>query len=202
MAMYAGHFDFTQRLVWAAEDLLSPEECREMLARVEGAEWLAATVNRAEGRAVDAKVRDNTVAVVRDEALAQQLWPRVRAAVPAVMMAEDDDGRRVAMAPRGLYVPLRVYRYETGQHFGLHEDQSYTTPDGDRSLLTFMVYLNGDVEGGETDFPELSLRFSPVAGRGLFFQHRVLHAGRRVLRGTKYVLRSDVVYRAVERPVL
>jgi prolyl 4-hydroxylase len=29
----------------------------------------------------------------------------------------------------------------------------------------------------------------------LFFQHMVLHAGKRVVRGTKLVLRSDVLYR-------
>ncbi len=34
----------------------------------------------------------------------------------------------------------------------------------------------------------------PAPGTALFFQHMVLHAGRRVTRGTKMVLRSDILY--------
>lgn len=37
---------------------------------------------------------------------------------------------------------------------------------------------------------------SPRRGRALLFQHMVLHGGRAVTRGSKYVLRSDVLYRA------
>lgn len=89
---------------------------------------------------------------------------------------------------------MRVYRYEVGQHFGLHQDQGYAGPGGSRSLLTSMVYLNEDFDGGETDFPEQQRVVVPRTGKALWFQHMLLHAGRRVVRGSKYVLRSDVLY--------
>jgi prolyl 4-hydroxylase len=193
--MYAGHFDFRHPLVWTVPDLFTAEECAAILTGVAGAEWLAATVNRAEGRAVDAKVRDNTVAVVRDPALANELYRRTRPHVPERMSAEVGGKGRVEMVVSGVFLPLRVYRYEVGQHFGLHEDQSYFGPDDEVSLLTLIVYLNEGFAGGETEFPEQQKTISPRTGAALLFQHRVLHAGNRVSAGTKFVLRSDVLYR-------
>jgi hypothetical protein len=196
MALYAGHFDFAQPLLQTVPGLFTPEECARMLAGVADAEWLPATVNSREGRVVDEKLRDSTTAVVRDARLAGELFARVRAHVPPRMHVEDGRaGVRVELVATGVFVPLRIYRYEPGQHFGLHHDQSYEGPDGARSLLTLMVYLNEGFDGGETDFPEQHQRIAPRIGTALWFQHMLLHAGRRVAAGTKYVLRSDVLYR-------
>jgi hypothetical protein len=194
MGMYAGHFDFAHPFLWTVPHFFSPEECREILARTASAEWLPATVNSESGRVVDARVRDNTLAILRDPALAESLFARARPHVPARMSAELGGEGRVGMEATGVHLPLRVYRYEVGQHFGLHQDQAYFREDGARSLLTFMVYLNDDFEGGETEFPEEARTIVPETGTALFFQHMVLHAGKRVSRGTKLVLRSDVLY--------
>ncbi len=59
-----------------------------------------------------------------------------------------------------------------------------------------MVYLNDDFTGGTTNFLHLEKRIEPRAGMALFFQHRLLHEGSEVTDGVKYVLRSDVMYRA------
>jgi hypothetical protein len=187
--MYAGHFDFQHPLLWTVDALLSPDECRAILERHADAEWLAGTVNRLEGRAVDTVIRDNATAIVREPALAQDLYQRLRPHLPATMR---DDGRSVAV--RGLNLPLRIYRYDPGQHFGPHQDQSYAGPGGTSSLLTFLVYLNHDFEGGGTTFLDEGRTVVPCTGTALLFQHKVLHAGERVLRGTKYVLRTDVLY--------
>src|SRR5258707_1167290 len=93
--------------------------------------------------------------------------------------------RVVPLLTRGARVPVRIYRYEPGQHFGLHQDQSYFGEDGTKSLLTFMVYLNDGFGGGETDFPEQERTIVPEAGTALLFQHMLLHAGKRVTSGTK-----------------
>ncbi|WP_375759817.1 prolyl hydroxylase family protein [Corallococcus exercitus] len=195
MALYAGHFDFTRPLLQTVPGLYSLAECRQLLADAASAEWLPATVNSQAGRVVDAKIRDSTTMILRDDARARDLYARIAPHVPAVMHVEDGQrGARIPMHVAGIFVPLRIYRYEPGQHFGLHQDQSYAGPDGSRSLLTLMIYLNDDFEGGETDFPEQQRQIAPQAGTGLWFQHMLLHAGRRVTRGTKYVLRSDVLY--------
>jgi prolyl 4-hydroxylase len=199
MALYAGHFDFGQPLIETIPSLYSQQECAELLGSLAGATWLDATVNGHDGRVVDRAIRDSTTAIVRDPLRATTLFERVRQRVPDRMRVEEPGtGERVTMAPVGVFCPLRVYRYERGQRFGLHHDQSYSREDGARSLLTLMVYLNDDFVGGETDFPEQRRRVSPAAGTALWFQHMLLHAGRAVESGVKYVLRSDVLYAAIE----
>jgi predicted 2-oxoglutarate/Fe(II)-dependent dioxygenase YbiX len=194
MGMYIGHFDFEHPLLWTVSDLFSPEECATILNSASTHEWFPATVNRAEGRAVDAKLRDSTTAVLRDSALADDLYQRVKPHVPARMTAELGNRGRVAMDVAGVHVPVRIYRYERGQQFGPHQDQCYLGPNDTRSLLTLMVYLNDDFRGGETDFPEQSRTIVPKTGMALLFQHMLLHAGKPVIEGSKYVLRSDVLY--------
>jgi prolyl 4-hydroxylase len=192
MGMYAGHFDFSQRLLWTVPALFSPSECAALVSA--DREWLQATVNSAEGRVVEPVVRDSSTAVLRDPALAAELYRRVLSHVPPRMIVELE-GRRSSLDVAGVHVPVRIYRYEPGQHFGLHQDQSYFGEDGTKSLLTLMVYLNEDFEGGETEFPEQGETIVPEVGTALLFQHMLLHAGKRVRSGVKMVLRSDVLYR-------
>jgi predicted 2-oxoglutarate/Fe(II)-dependent dioxygenase YbiX len=191
--MYAGHFDFTVPLLGEIDDVYTRDQCAAWIARLAGADWLPATVNRASGREVDARLRNNATAIVRDDAAAADLWARVAPHVPARLTAE---GRAVHAV--GLFLPMRVYRYQVGERFGLHQDQSYARDDGARSRLTLLVYLSDDLDGGETDFPEQGRTIVPRAGCALWFQHMLLHAGIPVTRGVKYVLRTDVLYAARE----
>jgi len=57
-----------------------------------------------------------------------------------------------------------------------------------------MVYLNGGARGGETRFENVSI--TPEPGLALLFDHYLLHEGAEVIEGTKYVLRTDVMYGA------
>jgi hypothetical protein len=58
-----------------------------------------------------------------------------------------------------------------------------------------MVYLNDGFVGGETVFfkPE-RICVRPETGLALVFYHPQLHEGSLIERGTKYVLRTDVMY--------
>lgn len=195
MALYVGHFDFTRPLLWVCPGLLSEKECADIAQELDGTVWHAATVNRLQGRTVDARVRNNSTAVLRGSPWGGRLWERVKPHIPESMSREDEEtGRRVDLVPCGVFEPLRVYRYDVGQHFGLHQDQSYFRDDGARSLLTLLVYLNENFEGGETDFPEQERVITPKTGDALMFQHMLLHAGRAVTQGTKMVLRTDVLF--------
>jgi prolyl 4-hydroxylase len=196
MGMYAGHFDWSKPLLWTVPDMLSKPECEAIIAQTQGSEWLAATVNSFGGRVVNANLRDNDTAIIKDDAaLLAQVYERLLPHIPA-QMSREDDGKRVELSVCGLFSPMRVYRYGVGQRFGLHQDQSYArAEDKARSFLTLILYLNDDYTGGETDFPEQQQRIVPKQGTALLFQHMLLHAGLAISAGTKYLLRSDVMYR-------
>jgi len=64
-------------------------------------------------------------------------------------------------------------------------------------IVTFLVYLNEDYEGGETDFPKLGFSHKGRRGHGLFFVNahtdmqpdlRMLHAGRAPNQGEKWIV--------------
>ena len=65
--------------------------------------------------------------------------------------------------------------------------------NGEQSMLTFMLYLNGGFEGGATSF-QGGLSIKPEAGMILVFRHALYHEGAAVVSGRKYVLRSDVMF--------
>jgi len=64
--------------------------------------------------------------------------------------------------------------------------------NGHESRLTFMVYLNDDYSGGDTLFNHVFIR--PEQGMALLFIHEQKHESTPITAGTKYVLRSDVLY--------
>src|SRR5262249_50930092 len=61
---------------------------------------------------------------------------------------------------------------------------------------TMLMYLNGGFAGGETGIHcRTPLRVVPAKGMALLFRHHLLHEGAPVIKGRKYVLRTDVMYR-------
>jgi hypothetical protein len=98
---------------------------------------------------------------------------------------------------------IRLYKYEQGQRFGRHVDQSNRLADGSVTEFTVLIYLNDDgLKGGETVFygscNHEVFRFAPRAGSVLIHAHGLrclTHEGAEVTQGAKYVLRTDVAYR-------
>jgi len=73
-------------------------------------------------------------------------------------------------------------------------------------IVTFLLYLNDDYAGGETDFPELGVRHKGRRREAMYFtnatpdgrpDHRMVHAGRPPTRGEKWVMTQFVRSRAV-----
>lgn len=70
------------------------------------------------------------------------------------------------------------------------------------TLHTVLVYFNDDFDGGETRFLEhLDDVVVPRAGLVAIFQHKLRHEGCAVRTGTKYAMRSDVIYEGDDRIV-
>ena len=183
--MYAGHLDLTHDLVWTVDDALPMQVCARYIDRFRSAIPEEAPITGRDGPVVDPATRSNTRTMWDDPAEAGDLLDRVRHAVP---------DRSLGLAIAGANPRLRLYRYGPGQHHGAHWDDVVLLDGGVRSLLTLVFYLNDDFEGGRTTFPELGEGIAPRAGRALLFQHRILHAAEAVIRGEKFVLRTDVLY--------
>jgi prolyl 4-hydroxylase len=92
--------------------------------------------------------------------------------------------------------PLQVLRYAPGEQYHEHSDALPGVAPAQQRVLTFLVYLDEDYEGGETRFPVPGLTVRGRTGEGLLFRNasadgspdgRAVHAGLPVTRGVKHL---------------
>ncbi|MFD2787523.1 prolyl hydroxylase family protein [Hymenobacter rubripertinctus] len=166
---------------------LSAAECTDLIARSEQQGFAEAGVLTSTGAQMIKGIRNNYRVEYPDPALAADLWTRLAPLLPANSEAD-------GAAPIGLYEQFRFYRYDVGQRFNRHKDGSIRPDDATASRWTLLLYLNDDFEGGATEFEDLTI--APRQGAALAFRHELRHKGCPVTAGRKYVLRTDVLYRA------
>ncbi|KAF4339218.1 oxidoreductase containing protein [Fusarium beomiforme] len=190
------------------DNVLSPEECKELLYLAESSvpradenasAWRPALVSGGNGW----------------EAPAPGLWERCALS----------EGLRelLAVVPPQPYMKggkwvfsrfndrMRFLKYSPGQFFKPHCDGPYYYTEGPgkefETFYTVHLYLNDSVEndpkselqGGATAFldrkGENRVDVNPKAGSVLIFQHRGLfHEGAMVHKGIKYTMRTDILY--------
>ena len=170
---------------WTVPNVFSPTECDALVARIEAFGPALAPITTARGPAIRTDIRTNERVMFDDPELAQDLFRRVAPHVPDALAGRPLHGTN----PR-----FRGYRYQPGQAFKPHYDGSYRKSEALESELTLLLYLNEGFAGGETRFLDIETDVRPQTGAVLLFAHRVLHEGAEVVSGTKYVLRSDVMY--------
>jgi prolyl 4-hydroxylase len=119
-----------------------------------------------------------------------------------------------------LQIPLRqfeataVLHYDEGEEITEHYDfvdpqvpnyEEEIARHGQR-VVTFLLYLNDDYDGGETTFPRLGLAHKGTCGEGLFFVNalpdgsadtRTLHTGNPPVRGEKWIVSQFVRSRPI-----
>jgi prolyl 4-hydroxylase len=179
--------DHSAPLVFTIPNVLDAAECAAMVERIEALRPAAAPITTSRGFEMRPDIRNNTRVMFDDTELAARMFTRVRDAVPPVMCG---------MHACGMNERFRCYRYEPGQRFAPHYDGAFARSETERSHLTFIIYLNDGFGGGTTMFHDLGVDVVPKPGMALLFQHFLLHEGCVVIRGTKYAMRSDVMYRA------
>ena len=173
--------------IWTVKNFFSEDECAEWIAFAEELGFDEAPISAGIGKEkIQKDVRNNNRAMLDDEDRAFTLWQQAKKHVPQMIY------HRVAL---GLNERLRFYRYDSSQKFSWHADGFFRRNNGEQSLLTLMVYLNEDFEGGETVFSgEKTVEVVPETGTLLFFRHELFHEGSIVRTGRKYVLRTDVMF--------
>lgn len=170
--------------IWEVPNFLDAATCRILITRSEASGYLDAKVRTHTGEESMPGVRNNAKAIVEWPELVATLSQGIRK-LNLPLLAN----REAAGLPRS----LRFYRYEPGQRFKMHKDGPWKE-NGLTSEWTMLVYLNEDFEGGRTLFRD-SVIITPQTGSALLFIHRTWHEGEEVIAGTKYALRSDVLYK-------
>ena len=82
---------------------------------------------------------------------------------------------------------LHIVRYRTGQFFKAHTDSGDYGDGTARRYFTVVCYLNENLQGGGTSFPDTSFTALPRQGRAVVFPADYLHQGDEILGGTKYI---------------
>lgn len=196
--------------VFLLRDMLTVEECQQILV---ASEAMGYTEDAPVSLGRHIRQNENCVWIANDR-LNEQIFQRCAPFLPT-----DALGAHAV----GLNARWRLYKYNPSDVFRPHTDGAWpgsgVSPQtgglvqdiyGDRfSQLTWVLYLNDDFDGGATRFfhpsgeaPNewfVSGEVPAVRGAVLCFWHgqhplSPLHEGSLVTRGTKYIVRSDVLF--------
>jgi hypothetical protein len=166
--------------VFVVEGFLCPNHCKATLKLFQDADKTLR---------VDDRFRSNNRITIYDPKLAARFFLSVE---DTVDLHQEPD-----FEPIGCNERFHLYSYNTpGDQFTLHADQPYIKEDT-ISFYTVLVYLTDDYEGGEALIGGTE-KFKPKAGTALVFPHYILHGAAPLISGTRYTLRTDVMYRSAK----
>ena len=171
------------------ENFFTSEECKGFIDFSEKEGYSESLIRSKEGEVMNKEIRDNDRVIWDRPEVAAQLWELVKDIVP-----QDVDGFK----PVGLNTRFRFYRYKDGQQFKPHIDGPYKIDEDNKSKITMLIYLNEGFVGGNTTLVLEGQEIEPKEGKLLLFEHKIMHCGRPVTEGTKYVLRTDVMYTKIK----
>lgn len=178
-----------------------PEVCR----------WL---IKRAEPGLAPAQVNDPATGRLRSDPMRSNAVTRLGLGETDLIMLLMQ--ARISAATGFVFAQMEVpnlLRYEPGQEYRAHYDffnpvsaefQEEIATFGQR-VSTFLVYLNEEFDGGETEFPQAALRYRGRTGDALLFQNvrrdgspdpSTLHAGLPPTRGQKWLMSQWIRDRA------
>ncbi|MFK7060755.1 2OG-Fe(II) oxygenase [Flavobacterium oreochromis] len=171
--------------IFVIKNFLTPTECQSLIDTSEVIGYEEAKVQTGANTQTMLKgVRNNDRILFENQVMADELYQR---ALPHLTC------KIGYYKMKGFNEMFRFYRYEPGQRFKMHRDGSFVRNENEQSFFTFLVYLNDDFEGGETEFEDIAT-VQPKAGDALVFYHPYRHEGKTLLSGKKYVLRTDIMF--------
>ncbi|KAI1112316.1 oxidoreductase domain-containing protein [Nemania sp. NC0429] len=200
---------------------LAEDSVMEQDREADGSPWRPALVNVGGGYEVEIPDYRKSGRIIWDsQEIVDRLWGRL-AALPEIReslstlppSAVDASVDPTKYEFYRVNKRLRFLKYTPGEFFRPHCDGPYgeRTSDGHfvQTYITVHLYLNDsqqiagpdvDLAGGATSFlsrdESRKLNVNPKAGRVLLFQHaRLRHSGDDVTAGTKYTVRTDIMYK-------
>jgi hypothetical protein len=244
--------EFAGSVAFTIDDVLSPQECAQLIRLAEASvpladegasPWQPAMISLAKGVEASAPDYRNCGRIMWDSpALSQRIWERIAQAegvkdmLLEVVPEGSLDGQRWDF--ERLNERMRFLQYHEGQYFkgslasqfaclldfrliteAAHHDGPTYFEIGDTEYMshyTVQLYLNdsaatsstgGGVVGGATAFlsrkQDRRVDVNPKAGSVIIFQHANLrHEGSVVVKGVKYSMRTDILYKWVDELVV
>jgi prolyl 4-hydroxylase len=175
------------------EGFATPAECDWLMARAHGHMGPAKVLDQQTGKEATHPDRTNKaieLGVAAMDVVIQVLRARIAAATSL---------------PLPVFEPAQIMHYAVGEEFRPHFD--FLTDDAEgwaaqlerfgQRIATFLIFLNDDYDGGETDFPKAGIRHRGRKGDALFWANvdtanapdpMTFHAGRPPTRGEKWIL--------------
>jgi Rps23 Pro-64 3,4-dihydroxylase Tpa1-like proline 4-hydroxylase len=203
-----------RKVAFTIENCLTAEECNALIQFSEEKGYETALLNAGFAQVLATDTRKSERCMVDDENLAKDLWQRIQHVVPKTLTktyGPTDNQIVKEYEAVGLNERLRFLRYKKGDYFVQHMDGTYERPVGhplygELSMVTYLLYLNEDFEGGalEMEWREdgnLSNRTSivkkiqPKTGIVVVHDHRILHEAMVVTKGIRYCIRTDIMFR-------
>ncbi|WP_299161325.1 2OG-Fe(II) oxygenase [uncultured Tenacibaculum sp.] len=173
--------------VFTIENFFTSDECNEYLELYKNIKFEEAKISIDGQQVMNKNIRNNDRHIFFNKKLAEKLWNNLKQFIPEKV------GFYKALELNEMF---RVYKYSAGQRFKMHIDGSFRRNLNEESLYSFLIYLNDDFEGGETEFRKM-FTITPQQGTALVFKHRLKHEGKEIMSGTKYVLRTDIMYKRI-----
>jgi len=169
--------------VYLIKNFLTDSECADFVRQSEAIGYEEATVTTLEGQKMIKGIRNNQRVLIKDFELAERFWNKIQPFVTETFESWE---------PVSVNEQFRFYKYDVGERFNRHRDGRFRRSETEESRLTFMIYLNENFLGGETEFDTFSV--TPETGTALLFRHDIKHKGCKIESGTKYAIRSDIMF--------
>lgn len=215
-------------LAFAIRNFYSKQECQQLIRRAttatnQGFQYIREASHIApDGSSYSVKLQNpnpHKLSVFDHPPSISRMWGKLE---PLIFpLIQDFIDRENCGSPLGLNPRLRVLRYDStdNDRFEPHFDATTMAGNDKKSLLTVLLYLNDgggkDFGGGETLFLDSHIssktrvesssldsrvRVTPETGTVVIFEHDLFHSGAPLLFGTKFVLRTDVLFAVKKDP--
>lgn len=190
------------------QNFLSPKECELFILQAETLGLRSC--------GYDPAIRQTDRVAAQSLAVARMLFDRLAPYLEPIDLSQSErppvgiptHARKWKWNPVELNEAFRICRYEAGGFFLPHRDGGFKRSEFNRSLKTFMVYLNDGFEGGDTHFysntqpcyergdpDKVVYTYKPQRGDVVVFNSEIIHDGGKLIDGQKFIFRSEVMYR-------
>jgi len=193
------------------DNILSEDECNNIIKN-------SAKIGFSESYNKDVRDADRLVCI--DDKLNEILWNKIKDHIDIFKDIKPYGFNTAGFewSPLRINECFRISKYTNGSKgFNPHFDAQYCKSNLERSVLSVVIYLNECKEGGLTRFYKSknnkmpisgmtvneeikynkdyeTFDIKPVMGKCIIFPQTLLHAATNV-KGCKYVLRTDIIYK-------